>query len=119
QKGTCTYTPNGRVPTPASAEAGSSRPAGRPAIPISVPVRRPIPVLFTPSSVPETRRVAPHTRPLPRHFPKIWWKYRPQFGFAPVTWHNGPHDRTRSATRGATPRRLQARLRILLSALRR
>nr|WP_322788453.1 hypothetical protein [Rhodococcus wratislaviensis] len=34
-----------------------------------------------------------------------------------LTWHNGPHDRTRSATCGASSRRSQACLQLLLSAL--
>ncbi|ABG93074.1 hypothetical protein RHA1_ro01250 [Rhodococcus jostii RHA1] len=34
-----------------------------------------------------------------------------------LTWHNGRHDRTRSATRGASSRRSQACLQLLLSAL--
>ncbi|MDV7263520.1 hypothetical protein R4315_02960 [Rhodococcus oxybenzonivorans] len=50
-------------------------------------------------------------------FPAKMVEIGPRLGVSDLTWHNGPHDRTRSATGGTSPRRSQACLQLLLSAL--
>nr|WP_312037628.1 hypothetical protein [Rhodococcus sp. 4CII] len=73
-----------------------------------------------PASVSQGSRPALPTRPrrpLAVIFPAKLVEIGARLCVSDLTWHNDLHDRTRSATRGASSRRSQACLQLLLSAL--